>query len=59
MTARKNHLDYYIDPDQIEEFVNRGFDIYDDDGNKLDNPLKYAVKKNVKTIPLFSGGNSK
>lgn len=58
MTARKYSANYYIGPDQIKEFVDRGFDIYDDDGNKLDDPLKYAVKKNVKIIPLFSGGNT-
>lgn len=59
MTAQLNNVNYYIDSDQIKEFVDRGFDIYDDDGNKLDDPMKYATEKNIKIIPLFpTGGNS-
>lgn len=58
MTAQKGSINYGINPDQIRSFVAKGFDIYDDDGNKLDDPLKYADDKDIQIIPLFSGGNS-
>ena len=58
MTAQSGNINVYIDPDQIEEYVGLGYDIYDDEGNKLDNPMKYAVEKNIVRIPLFSGGNA-
>lgn len=57
MIAKKGNGNIYIGPNQIKEYLDRGFDIYDDNGHKLNDPLKYA-SKNVKTIQLFSGGNS-
>ena len=44
---------YYIGPDQIKEFLDRGYEIYDDNYNKLDDPMQYAVDKNVKIIKIF------
>lgn len=42
----------YINADQIKEYLARGYEILDDNGNKLEDPEKYAVEKLVTKIKI-------
>ena len=58
MYAIRGTDSYYINADQIKDFLKYGWEIYDDNHKKLENPEQYATEKNIKTISLSGLGFS-